>query len=1125
MPVAFPLFQLSVEGRLVRKHIQAIASCVVLPLALFFTLFGEFPNSVGQAANVRIQLDHKSLVFSPEESLSITVGLADFHAEPGTLVRCTAGAIRVADGKSSWNAVQEEQVDEAGGFPDFQPFHQKTPSVEGAFQLEIKLAIRQAGSAAPFNQIFIKRLPLLVVADGKESEDQPAAIPGDPEKTESNSSTQDLLAMWNESGDFARKIGLGKRTERTAELDWDHIFNQCTAFVSELKANGHSTVAIPTNVSAIDLYPAGNTAPAKPMAKADVLELLMRRLDQSGSDVYLVIPGQETTVIDPIEGTEELSTSVPLLVLEQTEFGSYALPYNRTRHQIPSCVRQAVNRVVGLYSEHISFKAIVIDCRGCSTKMISQTTLTECQAIPLVDASATTKEQFNKRLSVAIASTCPGVIFVSHLPGDDGLPPAFVGIGEPVSELASMLKAIRKDIDSLAIHSATTHLENLGFEILSDGKLSEWDIHLTEGATVQVDKTHFREGTQSVHLRSPRPGRAISLRSKSFQFHPTRRIAIEAWVRLEPEVDAPSVRLVLEGEYQGQRFTHQVELPDNTNLADVEKKQGEWIPLTLQIDKLPREGISNLRVAIDLSGAGNVWVDNLQLSDMWLSEEEYQDFIAALTAAEQSLAAGRTDDVQIYLATTLPNQLAKFAEVNYLAPSLAQATSVATPATTELTTAPTAQRPVQQVSVAKTSSSTDPDITPIVVEDVLTAEFVSDLEPTEQPATIAQRVAATVKKSELVSMFGQLVDKEMAGRKQTESASAISESKSGANATTVINTKPIGPSLNSDTGSIADPKSAIAATRTGAPWWKFWESAGEELDGIEANQISPQSSTASEPPPQIPIARQDGDVPGTINDAPDAAKSTFRSLWTSLWGSSQNDTPTPEITPATPEITPVTHEITPATPEITPAVNSVAVTQTTIDTEREGNRLQRFFWFMHRENESGKSDPSEGTPNDGNFTRLTSLWRLPRFGSNENNEVLAETAPGADVGELQRAIPAAESDLGPATIDPPRSHFFSRFLVRQEPPQSELDSEVPQSTSTTSRLLSFFGIRREDQQEQAEIAPEAVATPKAIIATRPSIGITTRSTQPDSVSAKGAEPGNEKSVMDHLRANPPTLVR
>lgn len=1099
-----------------RKHIQAIASCVVLPLALFFTLFGESLNRVGQAANVRIQLDHKSLVFSPEESLSITVGVADFHAQPGTLVRCTAGAIKVADGKSSWNAVREQQVDEAGGLPGFQPFHQKTPSIEGAFHLEIKLAIRQADSAAPFKQVFIKRLPLLVVANEKGSGDQPAAIPGDPEKAEPNSNTQDLLAMWNEPGDFARKIGLGKRTGHSEELDWDYIFNQCTAFVSELKANGHSTVAIPTNVSEIDLYPADNTAPAKPtaIANADVLELLMRRLDRSGSDVYLVIPGQEAKVTDPTEGTEELSTSVPLLILEQTEFGSYALPYNSMRHQIPSYVRQAVNRVAGLYSKHNSFKAIVIDCRGCSAKMISQTALTECQAIPLVDASANTKEQFNKRLSIAIASTCSGVIFVSHLPGDDGLPPAFVGIGEPVSDLANTLKAIRKDIDSLTIHSSTTQLENLGFEISPDGNLSEWEIHLVEGATVQIDKTHFREGAQSVHLRSPSPGRAISLRSKSFQFNPTRRIAIEAWVRLEPEADAPSVRLVLEGEYQGQRFTHQVELPDNTNLANAGKNPGEWIPLTLQIDELPREGISNLRVAIDLSGTGNVWVDNLQLNDMWLSEEEYQGFIAALDTAEQSLAAGRTEDVQIYLATTLPNQLAKFAEVNYLAPSLAQATSVATPATTELTTAPAAQAPVQQVSVAKTSSSTDPDITPIPVEDASSTVIVSDLEPTEQPATIAQRVAATVKKSELVSMFGQLVDKERAGRKQTESASEISESKSSANATAIVATKPVSPSLNSDTVFVAEPKSAIAATRTGAPWWKFWESAGEDLDGIEENQIGAQSSTPSEPPPRIPIARQDGDALGTINDAPDAPKSTIGSLWTSLWGSSQDDTPTPS-----------TPEITPATPEITPAVNNVAVTQTTIDTEREGNRLQSIFWFMQRENESGKSDPSEDTPNDGNFTRFTSLWRLPRFGSNENNEVLAETAPGADVGELQAAVPAAESDPGPATIDPPRSHFFSRFLVRQEPPQSELDSEIPQSTSTTSRLLSFFGIRREDQEEQHEITPAAVATPKAIIATRPSIGITTRSTQPDSIPANGAEPGKENPVMDNLRTNPPTLVR
>jgi hypothetical protein len=1100
----------------VRKHIQAIASCVVLPLALLFALFGESLQSVGQAANVRIQLDHKSLVFSPGEPLSLGVGLADFHAQPGTLVRCTVEAIKVADGTSTWNATQEQQVNEAGVLPDFELFRQKTPSVEGAFQLEIKLTIRPDGSAAPLKQIFMKRLPLLVAAQEKKSGDQPTVMPADPEKTEPNTNTEDLLAVWNEPGDFSRKIGLEKRTGSAPEFDWNHIFNQCTGFVSELEANGYSTVAIPTRFAVTGLYPTGNAAPANPtaMAKADVLELLMRRFDQSGSDVYLVVPGQEAKVANPTEGTEKLSTSVPLLVLEQTEFGSYALPYNSMRHQIPSCVWQDVKRVEELYSEHDSFKAIVIDCRGCSAKMISQTTLTRCLAIPLVDAAVNTKEQFNNRLSVAIASTCPEVIFVSHLPDDGGLPPAFVGIGKPVSGLTSLLKAVRKDIDSLTIHSSTTHLENLGFEVFSDGKLSEWDMHLADGATLQIDKTHFREGTQSIHLCNSSPDHSISLRSKSFQFHPTRRIAVEAWVRLEPEVDAPSVRLVLEGEYQGQRFRHQVELSDNPHLAKAGKKQGEWTPLNLQIDELPREGISNLRVAIDVNGEGNVWVDNLQLGDMWLTAEEYQEFIAAFETAEQRLAAGRTDDVQLYLTTTLPNQLAKFAEVSYLAPSLVQAAPIASPVMTELTTAPTVKAPVQQVSVTKMSSVTDSDITPIPVEDESGDTFVSDFEPAEKPPTIAQRMAAKVKKSELVSMFGQLIDKEMTGQKQTESASTISENKGGVNTTAVVTTKPINPSLNSDPDIVADSKLAIAETRTGAPWWKFWESAGQDLDGTKETQIGERSSTPGELPPRVPVARQDGDIPRTIKEVPDTPKSTWRSLWTSLWRSPQDEPSTAE----TPEATPVT-------PEITPAVESVVATETTIDTDEDGHRRQGFFWFKHRENETGKSDLSEVTSNDGNFSRFAGLWRLPRFGSNQKNEVLAETAPRVEVGELARATSAAESDLGPATIDPPRSHFFGRFLVRQESPLNEPDSEVAQATSIRSRLWSFFGIGREDQEEQLAASPAAAATPKAVIATRPSIGITTRSTQPEGVPSNGAELGKEKPVINNMRTASPILLR
>ena len=1102
-----------------RKHIQAIASCVVLPLAVFFVLLGEPLQSVGQAANVRIQLDHKSLVFSPGEPLSLGVGLADFHAQPGTLVRCTVDAIKVADGTSTWNIAQEQQVNEAGVLPDFELFRQKTPGVEGAFQLEIKLTIRPEDSAAPSKQIFVKRLPLLVAAHEKKSGDQPTVIQADLEKTEPNDNTEDLLAVWNEPGDFVRKIGLEKRTGSAPEFDWNHIFNQCTGFVSELEANGYSTVAIPTRFAVTGLYPTGSATPENPtaMAKADVLELLMRRLDQSGSDVYLVVPGQEAKVANPTEGTEKPPTSAPLFVLEQTEFGSYALPYNSMRHQIPSCVWQDVKRVAELYSEHDAFKAIVIDCRGCSAKMISQTTLTTCLAIPLVDADGNTTEQFNKRLSVAIASTCPEVIFVSHLSSEDGLPPAFVGIGKPVSNLASVLKAVRKDIDSLTIHSTTTDLANLGFEMVADGKLSEWDTYLADGATLEIDKTHFREGTQSIRLCNSSPDHSISLRSKSFQFHPTRRIAVEAWVRLEPEVDAPSVKLVLEGEYKGQRFRHQVELSDNPDLANAGSKQGEWTPLNLQIDELPREGISNLRVAFDVSGEGNVWVDNLQLSDMWLSTEEYQEFIVALETAEQRLAAGRTDDVQLYLTTTLPDQLDKFAEVSYLAPSLVQAAPVASPVMTELTTGPAAEAPVQQVSVAKTSSVTNGDITPIPVEHESGETFVSDLEPADQPPTIAQRVAAKVKKSELVSMFGQLIDKEMTGQKQTESDLAISENKDGLNTTAVITTKPISPSLNSDTNVVAEPKSAIAVTHTGAPWWKFWESAGQDLEETEATQSGESSSTPGELPPRVSVARQESEIPETIKEAPGApeakstSESTWRSRWTSLWSSSQDD--------------PLTTE----TPEATPAVESVVATKTTIGTDEDGHRLQAFFGFMNRENKTGQSDPSAVPPKDDNFSRFAGLWRLPRFGGQEKNaaknEVLAETAPGAEVRELVRATPAAESDPGPATTEFPRSDFFSRFLVRQKSPKSEPDSEVAQATSTRFRLWSFWGIGREDHEEQLAASPAAVATPKAVIATRPSIDRTTRSTQPEGGYANGAELGQEKRVINNMRTEPPILLR
>ena len=44
-----------------------------------------------------------------------------------------------------------------------------------------------------------------------------------------------------------------------------------------------------------------------------------------------------------------------------------------------------------------------------------------------------------------------------------------------------------------------------------------------------------------------------------------------------------------------------------------------WRPYIFQVDDLPLEGLSQLRVRFDLMGQGEVWVDDVQLFDLALS--------------------------------------------------------------------------------------------------------------------------------------------------------------------------------------------------------------------------------------------------------------------------------------------------------------------------------------------------------------------------------------------------------------------------------------------------------------------------------------------------------------------------
>ena len=64
----------------------------------------------------------------------------------------------------------------------------------------------------------------------------------------------------------------------------------------------------------------------------------------------------------------------------------------------------------------------------------------------------------------------------------------------------------------------------------------------------------------------------------------------------------------------------------------------------MQFDDLPLDGLSQMRVRLDLMGAGEVWVDDVQLFDLAFNESELRALYKLLTLADLNLQNGQVGD-------------------------------------------------------------------------------------------------------------------------------------------------------------------------------------------------------------------------------------------------------------------------------------------------------------------------------------------------------------------------------------------------------------------------------------------------------------------------------------------------
>ena len=212
-----------------------------------------------------------------------------------------------------------------------------------------------------------------------------------------------------------------------------------------------------------------------------------------------------------------------------------------------------------------------------------------------------------------------------------------------IASLGDRITTLKRSPPTMAV------LQNPSFELppAADGQITGWATTSQPGTTIDLDPAGHR-GTQSIKITSRGP--AASLISQGFDPPTTGRLTMAVHFRTTSVQDQPPLRLVLEGDLHGRpfppRFAPVGSAPGYQNT--VPKLGTEWTPIIVRVDDLPLEGLSRLRIRFDLTGPGEVWIDDIQLSALDFLADEQIELQRLISPAYLKLEKGQvTDCIQL----------------------------------------------------------------------------------------------------------------------------------------------------------------------------------------------------------------------------------------------------------------------------------------------------------------------------------------------------------------------------------------------------------------------------------------------------------------------------------------------
>jgi hypothetical protein len=218
-----------------------------------------------------------------------------------------------------------------------------------------------------------------------------------------------------------------------------------------------------------------------------------------------------------------------------------------------------------------------------------------------------------------------------------------VALDESVrEELAKRVSDLSARIAVLANPAPLPVLSNADFEApMLRQNVPGWGFGTPNGTSISIDNKTVRSGAQSLRLTSTGP--RLSVRSDALDVPRTGRLGVTVWLKVADAKQQPVVRLGIEalsteGNYYrfatvGGSGPNGIPIPDNWSRNTQ--------PFFYPVFDVPTSGLLDLHLRFDLMGAGEIWIDNIQISDLAFADPERIELSKLVSLADYKRGAGQ----------------------------------------------------------------------------------------------------------------------------------------------------------------------------------------------------------------------------------------------------------------------------------------------------------------------------------------------------------------------------------------------------------------------------------------------------------------------------------------------------